>query len=252
MILSSKAHKQFSSANTRFLDAAVVRFFKEQLPGFAGPELRKILADKLIELFHTFAPETSRLKPGQALWVAIDKNTRADSSKVKYKPVVLTLVNQDDVELLAKGKKYPPGLFPGTIARVCDEAYKQDALLSMRDLALIFKRHETYISAGRKQYEKKENRILPTPSVLQDMGSGVTHKGLILRKLLIEKKDMSVVRNETRHTQPAIDRYLKDYRRVEMLLDDNKEIMYIAQITRMSIQLILQYKNIYDEVKQSN
>jgi hypothetical protein len=84
------------------------------------------------------------------------------------------------------------------------------------------------------------------------MGSGVTHKGLILRKLLIEKKDMSVVRNETRHTQPAIDRYLKDYRRVEMLLDDNKEIMYIAQITRMSIQLILQYKNIYDEVKQSN
>jgi hypothetical protein len=251
MIPTSKAHKQFSSAATRFLDAAVARFFKEQLPGVAGPELRNILASKLIELFHTHAPECTRLKPGQALWLAVDKDTRADSPRVRYRPIVLTLVNPDEVELLANGKKNPPGLLPTAIARLCDEAYKQDALLSMRDIALLFKRHESHITAARQQYEKDKKRLLPTPSILQDMGSGVTHKGLILRKLLIEKKDMAVVRYETHHTQQAIDRYLKDYRRVEMLLDDKKDIIYIAQITQMSINLILQYKKLYEEIRLS-
>ena len=122
----------------------------------------------------------------------------------------------------------------------------------MRDLALLFKRHDSQICVARQQYEKVKNRMLPTPSILQDMGSGVTHKGLILRKLLIEKKDMAVVRNETHHTQQAIDRYLKDYHRVEMLLNDNKDILYIAQITQMSINLILQYKTLYEEIKQTN
>ncbi|KMQ49333.1 hypothetical protein CHISP_3753 [Chitinispirillum alkaliphilum] len=80
------------------------------------------------------------------------------------------------------------------------------------------------------------------------MGSAITHKALILRKILIEKKDMAKVRAESRHTQQAIDRYLKDYRRVEMLLDDGKDLLYICQVTSMSLHLIKQYQNIYREV----
>ena len=127
-MIASNAHKHYSSANTRFLNSAIARFFKEQLPSVAGPELRKILAAKLIELFHTFAPENTRLKPGQVLWLAVDKDTRADSSRVRYLPVVLTLVHQDEVELLANGIKRPPALLPNAIARMCDEAHKQGAL----------------------------------------------------------------------------------------------------------------------------
>jgi hypothetical protein len=251
-MIRHRDYKQFSSASKRFLNAAIERFLKDQIPICGGTELRKIIACKLIELFDSIMPENTRIKPGQILWLAIDKSIRADSPNVKYKPVILTLVDPLEVELLANSRRTPAKLLPEMVARLCNEAYKQDALLSMRDIALFVKRSECLITYARQQYEKSNNCLLPTPAVLQDMGSGVTHKGLILRKLLVEKKDMGVVRNETHHTQQAIDRYVKDYRRVEMLLDDKKDIFYISQITQMSNNLIVQYKKLYNEIKQKN
>ena len=248
MIPTSYAQKHFSSAHRRFFDAAIHRFFKEHFPGFVGDELLKIVTNKLIELIQNYASEITRIKPGQMLWVAIDKSTRADSQKVKYKPVVLTLVHSDEIGTLEQGIVSLPDLTSETIARICQEAFEQDGLLSMRDMALILKRSPGNISNLRDAYEKEHNIQLPTPSVLQDMGSGVTHKAIILRKILIEKKDMNIVRKETCHTQQAIDRYLKDYRRVEMLLTEKKDTFYIAQITNLSVYLIKQYQRIYDDI----
>ena len=158
-------------------------------------------------------------------------------------------MSPQEVELLSQGKKRPLELLPGVVARILTEAEQQGALLSMRDIGVLFKREPSNISAIRQLYEKEHQRVLPTPATLQDMGSGITHKAMILRKILIEKKDMAIVRNETYHTQQAIDRYLKEYRRVEMLLDDNKDMSYIAQITQMPVFVIKQYRQIYHEYK---
>lgn len=250
MMPASYAQKHFGSAHQRFFDAAIHRFFKEHFPGFLGDELLKLITLKLTELIQTYAFEITRIKPGQMLWVAVDKNTRADSHNVRYKPVVLTLVHPDEIGTLEQGEKSLPNMTSNTIARICKESYEQDALLSMRDIGLILKRNCCHVSNLRKEYEKEHNVLLPTPAVMQDMGSGVTHKAIILRKILIEKKDMAVVRNETNHTQQAIDRYLKDYRRVEILLNEGKDIIYIAQITQLSIYLIKQYQNIYHETNR--
>jgi hypothetical protein len=196
-----------------------------------------------------YMPLKDRLKPGQMLWTAVSKHTRADSKKVRHKPVVLTLVTEEEIKSLVNEETSPPGLLTNAINRLLHEAYKQDALLSMRDIGLILKRTPGNISTLRNQYEIEHNTVLPTPATLQDMGSGVTHKVLILQKILLEKKDMYQVRNETNHTQQAIDRYLKDYRRVEMLLNDDKNLEYIHRVTGMSKHLIKQYKEIYNETK---
>lgn len=248
MMPASYAQKHYHSAHTRFFDAAIHRFFKEHFPGFAGEELIKIITVKLMELIRTYAFEITRIKPGQLLWVAVDKSTRADSHKVRYKPVILTLINPEEIGTLEQGNQSLPTLTSTTIARMCKEAFEQGALLSMRDIGLILKRGCCHVSNLRKEYEKEHNIQLPTPAVIQDMGSGVTHKAMILRKILIDKKEMAVVRNETYHTQQAIDRYLKDYRRVELLLNENKDVFYIAQITQLSVYLIKQYQVIYNEI----
>jgi len=245
---TSYAQKHFSSAHRRFFDAAIHRFFKEHFPGFVGDELLKIITTKLIELIQSYASELTKIKPGQMLWVVVDKSTRADSHKVKYKPVVLTLVHPDEISTLEQGTLSLPDLTSETIARICKEAFEQGGLLSMRDAGLILKRSPGNVSTLRKIYEKEHNVQLPTPAVLQDMGSGVTHKTDILRKILIEKKDMNIVRKETHHTQQAIDRYLKDYRRVEMLLTEKKDTVYIGQITNLSVYLIKQYQKIYADI----
>ena len=249
-MISTYAQKHYGSAHRHLLAAAFDRFLQQNIPLLGGPELRQLLINKLIELFDTYTVATDHLKPGQMLWVAVDKNTRADSTKVQYRPVVLTLVSAEEITDLVSGKTKPPQQLPATTARILKEAYAQDALLSMRDLALIFKRAPGEMSQVRQRYENQTAEVLPTPATLQDMGSGITHKALILKKVLVEKKDMAKVRQETYHSQQAIDRYLKSYRRVEMLLDDHKCTMYIAKVTGLSPYLILQYELIYSETKR--
>ncbi len=248
-MITSYAAKHYQSLHTRLFDSVLDRFLMQHVPQLGGPVLRKVVVDKIMELIETYSPPQGRVKPGQMVWTAVDKATRADTKKVRYKAVTLTLMSPQEVELLSQGKKRPLELLPGVVARILTEAEQQGALLSMRDIGVLFKREPSNISAIRQLYEKEHQRVLPTPATLQDMGSGITHKAMILRKILIEKKDMAIVRNETYHTQQAIDRYLKEYRRVEMLLDDNKDMSYIAQITQMPVFVIKQYRQIYHEYK---
>jgi hypothetical protein len=251
MLQNTYAEKHFRSANERFFESVLDRFLKENIP-MLGPELRRLFGKRLIELFEQNLHTKDRIKPGQMSWIAIDKNTRADSKKVKYVSTILTIVDKKEIDDLINGKSAgsPNRLLPQTIGRLCKEAYSQGALLSMRDLALIFKRVSGNISDVRKKFEEESGEVLPTPATLQDMGSGITHKALILKKILIEKKDMDKVRAETFHSQNAIDRYVKDFRRVEILLDDKKEIEYISKVTRIQPFVVKQYKKIYNEVKK--
>ena len=248
-MIESYAQKHYGSAHRHLFSAAFDRFLQHNFPLLGGPELRELLINKILELFDTYTVANDHLRPGQMLWVAVDKNTRADSTKVRYRPVVLTMVSAEEIDELISDKMTPPQQLPFTTARILKEAYAQNTLLSMRDLALIFKRAPGEMSNVRQRYEKQTAEVLPTPASLQDMGSGITHKALILRKILVEKKDMVKVRQETNHSQQAIDRYLKSYRRVEMLLDDHKNTLYIAKVTGLSPYLILQYERIYTETK---
>jgi len=249
-MISTYAQKHYASAHHHLFAAAFDRFLEQNIPLLGGPELRQLLVTKIIQLFDTYTFANDHLKPGQMLWVAVDKDTRADSTKVRYRPVVLTLVTAEEISKLTDGKLTPPQQLPHTTARILKEAYAQKALLSMRDLALIFKRWPSDMGDIRQKYENQTGEVLPTPATLQDMGSGVTHKTLILRKILVEKKDMTKVRQETNHSQQAIDHYLKSYRRVEMLLNDSKPVMYISKVTGLSPYLILQYEAIYTETKR--
>lgn len=248
-MISTYGEKQYKSANDRLLEKQLSNFFKKHIPQVGGTELRDFLSNKILEFLDQYMPLKDRIKPGQMLWTAVSKKTRPDSRNVEYKPVVLTLVTKDEIEDLTNEKATPEQLIGQTIARILTEAYDQDALISMRDIGLIMKRCTSSISKRRINYENKNNVVLPTPAVLQDMGSGITHKVVIIKKALLEKREMSQIRNETGHTQRAIDKYLKDYRRVEMLLDDNKNIDYISRVTRLRKHLVKQYEEIYCEIK---
>ncbi|KMQ49334.1 hypothetical protein CHISP_3754 [Chitinispirillum alkaliphilum] len=85
--------KRYSSASQRFIRAALNRFFKENIPLLGGNELRDFAVEKVIEVFESFTRKQNVIKPGQLLWVAVDKNTRPDSKNVVFKPVVLTLID---------------------------------------------------------------------------------------------------------------------------------------------------------------
>ena len=83
-MIESYAQKHYGSAHRHLFAAAFDRFLEQNVPQVGGPEMRQLVVDKIIELFDMYTVSTDHIKPGQMLWVAVDKNTRADSKKVRY------------------------------------------------------------------------------------------------------------------------------------------------------------------------
>lgn len=243
MIRKPDCVKRFSSAKSRFLKPVIMNFFSKEFPKLFGPIIREKLADELITLFENNSPEVNRLKPGQLLWIALDKNSRGDSPLRKYVPVVLSIVTEDDILQLENGT-LPSVIAKNTIARIIKEAYQQGGILSSRDVALITLRNLSRISQLRVSYEEEHQVILPHTGALHDMGSTVTHKAAIINKVVIQKKDPSIVAKETNHSQRAVDRYLKDYHRVKTVFEHNQDTRYVHHVTGIAQHVVKQYINI--------
>jgi hypothetical protein len=243
MIQAASSVKHYSSAHDRFLKPAIVNFFEREFCGMFGPVVRENIADALIDLFNSLCPESSRLKPGQIVWNALDKRTRADSEKRRYKPVILSLITDDEVSMFEKGSSVS-SIRKNVMARMIKEAYQQGAVLSTRDLSLLLIFSASALSHQRIEYEKEHNTVLPHTGVIHDMGTTLTHKRIIIYKHVVEKKDPSIVARETNHSQLAVDKYLKDFNRVKTLVNDNKDINFIHHTTNISRQVIQQYLQI--------
>jgi hypothetical protein len=156
MIRPPDSVKRYRSAKERFLKPVIVNFFSRECPKVFGPVLRDKLADELLCIFEDIVPQRSRLKPGQILWNALDKNTRGDSPNRKYVPVILTLISEEDVELLVQGV-HMSKITERAIARMIQEAYHQGGILSSRDLGLITLRQPSATSSIRKHFEHQNN-----------------------------------------------------------------------------------------------
>lgn len=246
MLPASTITKRYKSAHKRFLKPAIENFFKTEFPKNFGANLRSFIADELINIFEDNNREVNTIKPGQVLWNAIHKDTRADSYKMKLVSVVLTLVNEEDISKLEKGLSISEHK-QNVVARMLNEAYAQNALLSMRDISLLLAISDSNATAIRKRYESCHNVELPHPGNLQDMGSCITHKYQIVYKYVVEKKDPSTIVKETNHTIYAVDNYLRDFNRVKTLYLDGKNKDYIHIVTKLSLKLIAQYVNIINQ-----
>lgn len=246
MIEKSFSVKHYSSAKARFLKPVIMNFFNQEFPKLFGPVIRAKLADELISLFERNCPEISRLKPGQLLWNALDKNTRGDSPNRKYVSVILSMVTPEDIWQLEQGVKQS-AIAKHSIARIINEAYAQGGILSTRDISLLTLREMSTISLIRSAYEKENQVVLPHTGALHDMGSTITHKTAIIRKIIIEKKDPSLTALETNHSQRAVDHYLKDYNRVKTIYEQNQDISFISLVTGLSKYVIKQYINIIED-----
>ena len=240
MIKAPDSVKRYHSAKARFLKPVIMNFFARECPRFFGPTMREKLATELINLFEAVAPEHSRLKPGQILWNALDKNTRGDSPRRRYVPVVLTLTCEEDLDQLTHGVPMNR-IAEQSIARMIREAYEQGGIMSSRDLGLLTLRHGSGISSMRKRYEEEHQCTLPHTGALHDMGTTVSHKSLVVKKAILEKKDPAQVARECNHSQAAVDRYLKDYHRVKTLYTLDQDVEFIHLATQLAKHVIKQY-----------
>lgn len=251
MIEQSQAKKYYSSSKERFLRQMLIRFLTKELSRMFGPLIREKIVDEIISIIRKIRIPQDNLEPGQMLWMAIDKETRPDSQNRIHKPVILTLITEEECARLSDGERM--GTIVGeSIARVMRESYSQGALLSMRDIELFTWRKKGCLVHYRQEYEKSHKAVLPFTGTLQDMGSCITHKDVIVKKIIIEKKDPRVVARETHHSQRAVDHYIKDYNRVKQVYEKEESEEYISSVTGIAKHVVRQYVNIIKSEKTQN
>lgn len=243
MIKTPDGIKRYRAAKYRFFKPVVVNFFAREFPRLFGPVMRERLADELIEMFETLAPERTTIRPGQMLWNALDKNTRGDSPHRRYVPVVLSIITEEDVDRLTRGVSMST-ICKHAIARIMREAYEQGGILSGRDIALLTLREPTKVSQLRIAYEEENGCTLPHTGALHDMGSCISHKSMIVRKVVAERKDPADVAQECRHSQRAVDSYLKDYQRVKTAYEHKTDLDYVHMVTGIAKHVVKEYLEI--------
>ncbi|HDS01893.1 MAG TPA: DUF1670 domain-containing protein [candidate division Zixibacteria bacterium] len=247
MIPQPQSQKHYGSAHRRFLQSSIENFFDTEFPRIFGPVIRQKIAEKIVELVNLQLPNRDHLRPGQCVWNAVSVKTRPNSPNCKFVPVILTLVDPSDIEELTKGTPMSTIAQKAT-ARLCREASDQGALLSMRDIGLLVWRPNCQISSIRKKWETENNvTSLPHVGTVQDFGTCLTHKTSIVRKVIYEKKDPRRVADETKHSQRAVDRYVKDFNRVRICHQHSKDMEFITRTTGLSKYLVRQYVQIIND-----
>ncbi len=251
MITQPQAQKHFGSARKRFLQSSIESFLDKEFPRTFGPVIRQKMAEKIVDLVNQQLPAREYLRPGQCVWNAVSVTTRPDSPNCHLVPVILTLVDESDVEQLACGTPMSR-IAQRSIARICKEAFEQGALLSMRDIGLLVWRKNSTLSAIREKWEADQKTTLPHVGTMQDFGTCITHKTAIIRKVVYEGKDPRRAADETKHSQRAVDRYLKDFHRVKTCYDHIPDIEFVTRTTGLSRHLVNQYVGIIKENENPN
>ncbi len=238
-------HKTFKSA--------LMQFLKQEVPHLGGDMILELLTNKIQTLIDDFYPKSERLTMGQMLWFAIDENEKAGYGKnmktLKIKPVILSLVHPNDIELIKKGvPSYT--IKDQVMARLYRETKEQGAVLAESDVSLMLHMTPTNISKRTKKYEQQFHTVLPRRGTVHDLGRSVTHKKTICKKRILENKPISQIARETNHTSNSVTRYTNDLERVRFCLDKKLKLKEISFVTNLSPSLTIEYVSLIDEIKK--
>ncbi|MEW5761573.1 MAG: DUF1670 domain-containing protein, partial [Candidatus Thermoplasmatota archaeon] len=86
---------------------------------------------------------------------------------------------------------------------------------------------------------------------IHDLGPSVTHKSIICRKSVIEKKQTPDIAKECHHSTVEVDRYLKDMERVQLCLKKGLTVEQTSYATQMGKSLVQEYKEIIEDLNKT-
>jgi hypothetical protein len=182
-----------------------------------GPWVIDKFVDKLLEIVDQYRFYHGKLTPGQVVWPAVKIDDppvyRKPIAATHQIPVIVTLVNQDDIAALRQNADRQ-ALLQQALVRAAHDAYAQGGVLSCTDLGLLFQRSHNQVAAIIRAYETETGEVVPRRGNIHDMGRTVSHKQIICRKAYLEGKVTPQIAQETCHSPEAVDNYVLDFARV--------------------------------------
>jgi hypothetical protein len=160
-------------------------------------------------------------------------------AQTRVKPVVLSFMTDADIEHIAHGFD-SKSLRKKRLARWVDEAFDQGALLTQLDLALLLGVCDAVVSQYVNEIQS-EGKLLPTRGNIHDLSGAITHKREIIT-LYLNGYFTPEIAMKTKHSNEAVDRYIRDYQRVEILWQHGvTNLDQISQLVRLSKRVVQQY-----------
>ena len=219
---------------------------------------KAIISDilKLVDdyfLVSTLDDDQHHIHSGQLVYMAIPVDEYPKRGKAiaqtRLMPVVLSFIADEDIEHIAHGFD-SKSLRMKRLIRWVDEAFDQGALLTQLDLAMLLGVTESVVSQYVNEIQKK-GKLLPTRGNIHDLSGAITHKREIIT-LYLEGYFTPEIAIKTKHSNEAVDRYIRDYQRVQILWQNHiTNIDQIAQLTRLSKRVVQQYVDLLPDKLKS-
>jgi Protein of unknown function (DUF1670) len=241
--------KKYGPLREKTLRNALAHRIVKEFPRIGGPRICQLCADMIIEVVFKHMRSKDHVVHGQALWMAVCVNDPPGRyqriSDVELVPVLLDISTAEDVELRIDRLPAPQRLLRKVI-RLCEQAYKQGALLSNCDLAELLGVDDSRIAHVLAEHERITNTVVPRRATLHDVGTGLTHKRIICWKRYAEGKEPHIVARETRHSLESVDRYLGQYDRVRHCRLEGLTPEQTAHALGCGLRLVKEYLAIDD------
>lgn len=121
-------------------------------------------------------------------------------------------------------------------------------MLTQEDLAQILMCDTKTIRRDVKKLKAREVSV-PTRGQQKDIGPGVTHRNIIVKKWL-EGKEEKEICTATKHTMKSVESYLMTFRRVAFLRGEKQFTDHeIAVTAGISSRLVVEHVKLYQQYK---
>ncbi len=237
--------KKFRRLSDKSLEQLLLHRFLNNYGYDRGEITAKAIINDILQLIdHYFLvssidDDLHHINYGQLVWMAVPVDEFPQRSKsiakTRLKPVVLSFINDQDIAHIAHGFD-SKSLRKNRLKRWVD----QGALLTQLDLAILLGVCDAVVSQYVQEIQA-EGHLLPTRGNIHDLSGAITHKREIIT-LYLQGYLTPEIALKTNHSKEAVDRYIKDYHRVEILWKhDIKDLEKISNLARLSKRVVQQY-----------
>lgn len=210
-----------------------------------GEVVAKAIVEDIFQLIDTWYGDT--LPPGHISWPAVPVHNGHSGKSPEIRQLVhvrLQMVTNGEVALLNDQKllgerKARPAFNQARFVRWCQQAYDQGGVLTLLDLSLLSGLSAN--TAGRliRHYEQAHDTTVPIRGTVHDIGPSVSHKAEVVRRFLKGQSPADIAR-DLRHSQQAVDAYIKDYEITRKLVQ-KFPLSEIPAISRRALSVVKEH-----------
>lgn len=254
---STHMRDRYESINKRNFRSALVHMLETEYKMLGSRKILEMLADDIEDLHRECYPSVDGVGFGEIVF----RTTKDDGQRQSYGKkaedyesvtVILPLITKEDIERRIYYKKgdrnsnyeHRESRDIETMVRLIKGAKAQGGLLSGAEVSVILNRSLATIRRYLDAYRKKTGEILPLKGYVLDQGSLPTHKGIII-SLYEQGISPADIVLRTNHSQDAVDRYIKQYDQIRILISKGLDEKAIKEITGRSMKTVREYIKLY-------